>query len=209
MQVARPTLSLLDIDLAHRKRSSSQLPKNYASEAEAPAQGVDPNPPSPLSPPAFLSTTPQTQKQESNSEFLLLNERFLLLECVEGAVSPQSHPLRRCLDIVTGEMYFCRECPKTATTATLLEAHRRLRSSEAVTPVLQVINPEDRDRVYLLSPASYGDLHLYMRLKKRLKEAEARSLFRQAAQAVHDCHKRGVILTDLKLRRFVFADPQR
>lgn len=218
MQVARANLPPLDIDLARRKRAVQQAPKllsNEPASAETPTRNVDPNPPSPLSPPTFLAASPSAllgKEQHPDTEFQLLDERFLLLECVEGAVSPQSHPLRRCVDTVTEEAYFCRECPHSQATSTLLEAHRRLRTSEAVTPVLHVINPFDQDeqgKVYLLSPASYGDLHSYLRVKRRLKEAEARSLFRQAAQAVHDCHERGVILTDLKLRRFVFADPQR
>lgn len=218
MQSTRAHLPPLDIDLARRKRPALLAQKQLSNEpgsAEPPARNADPNPPSPLSPPAFLAPSPAAQPgrdQHLETEFVLLDGRHLLLECVEGAVSPQSHPLRRCVDVVTEETYFCRECPRSEATSALLEAHRRLSGSAAVTPVLRVINTLDQNeqgKVYLLYPASYGDLHSYLRVKRRLKEAEARSLFRQAAQAVHDCHKRGVILTDLKLRRFVFADPQR
>ena len=220
MQVAaaRPTLPLLNIELARRK----PIEKSDESEAAAIVGIVDPIPPTPLSPPTFLAS--KQVAAVSPAEILLLNERYLLLECIESAVSPQSQPLRRCVDTVTEETYFCRQCSTSPATATLLEAHHRLKDSPVVTPVYQVMHApaaasasveEEEDaaaqmpKLYLLSPASYGDLHSYLRSKRRLKETEARTLFRQAAQAVFDCHRHGVVLTDLKLRRFVFADPQR
>lgn len=222
MQVARPTLPLLNIELAQRKQPllqqhpSVQKSDDVSSAAEAAVGNViDPIPPTPLSPPTFLSKipAPALAADVSPAEILLLNERYLLLECLEGAVSPQSQPLRRCIDTVSEETYFCRECsPTSPSTATLLEAHHRLRNSDVVTPIQHVVHAEgdaQTPKLYLLSPASYGDLHSYLRSKRRLKEIEARNLFRQAAQAVFDCHRHGVVLTDLKLRRFVFADPQR
>lgn len=231
MQVAtRPTLPLLNIELASQRKPSIQ--KSDESDAAAAAVAatvgiVDPIPPTPLSPPTFIAKQVPPAAVVSPAEILLLNDRYLLLECIEGAVSPQSQPLRRCIDTVTEETFFCRECSTSPATATLLEAHHRLKDSQVVTPVYQVIHaaaaalaaPPTREeevegdaqmpKLYLLSPASYGDLHSYLRSKRRLKETEARTLFRQAAQAVFDCHRQGVVLTDLKLRRFVFADPQR
>ena len=201
-----------------------------SSAANSPAP-VDPTPLSPLStpncfdssssasPPSFpASSAPSSSAASAHEEILLLNNRYLLLECVEGSVSPQSQPLRRCIDTVTGTTYFCRECQRSEATASLLAAHNRLRDSDVVTPIYETIsaslddeqqNSSSSSKLYLISPASYGDLHTYLRSKRRLKESEARSLFRQAAQAVNDCHRHGVVLTDLKLRRFVFADPQR
>lgn len=65
-------------------------------------------------------------------------------------------------------------------------------------------------RAYLLfDKAQGGDLHSHVRARRRLREPEARRLFRQMATAVRDCHKLGVVLRDLKLRKFVFADEQR
>lgn len=56
---------------------------------------------------------------------------------------------------------------------------------------------------------SYGDLHTYICNKKRLKESEAVDFFHQIVSIVSDCHNNGIILRDLKLRKFVFSDPQR
>jgi len=203
MQVARQSLSLLNIELAQRK---SALKLDGIEEA------VDQNPLSPLSPSNFLSKEPELVSNHLSVEASLLVDRYLLLETVEAA-SPQSQPFRRCIDTLTGETLLCRECNRNSATETLMEAHHRLRDSEVVTPICRVINAAHKEdgqsRLYLLSPSSFGDLHSYLRLKRRLKESEARSLFQQAAQAVYDCHRHGVVLTDLKLRRFVFADPQR
>lgn len=233
MQVARPTL-LLNIELAQRKgqqqTSVHKLEVTSSTEAavaNSPSSVDANNPLSPLSPPtSFLSSKTSSSSSAVNSssqlfcpppsEIQLLNNRYLLLECIEGSVSPQSQPLRRCIDTVTGQTYYCRECQRSPSTASLLAAHHRLRDSDVVTPIYETImatlddsSADTGSKLYLLSPASYGDLHTYLRSKRRLKESEARSLFRQAAQAVNDCHRHGVVLTDLKLRRFVFADPQR
>lgn len=246
MQVARPQLSPLNIELAQQRKrfvyesETTGTATGAASVINSPSAPVDPNPLSPLSPPtsflssknsnlsasspppsSFITTSassslPSSSSASADEEILLLNNHYLLLECVEGSVSPQSQPLRRCIDTVTGTTYFCRECQLSPSTASLLAAHHRLRDSDVVTPIYETISASldhqqnsSSGKLYLISPASYGDLHTYLRSKRRLKESEARSLFRQAAQAVYDCHRHGVVLTDLKLRRFVFADPQR
>jgi len=202
-QVARQSLPMLNIELAQRKTTF---------KLDGIEETVDQNPLSPLSPSNFLSKEPEIVSNHLSVEASLLVDRYLLLETVEAA-SPQSQPFRRCIDTLTGETLLCRECSRTPATETLMEAHHRLRDSEVVTPICQVINAahegDGQNRLYLLSPSSFGDLHSYLRSKRRLKESEARSLFRQAAQSVYDCHRHGVVLTDLKLRRFVFADPQR
>ena len=220
MQVARPTLPLLNIELAQRKPLQQQQHplKSNDVEVTTASVGIDLIPPSPLSPPTFLSSNNNNNNSNvpatpvnngSATEFVLVNNRYLLLETIESAAaSSQSQPLRRCIDTVTEDVLFCRQCVvPSPVTATLLQAHHRLRHSTAVTPIDDIVYTDQG--VYLLSTPSYGDLHSYLRSKRRLKESEARHLFRQAAQAVYDCHSHGVILTDLKLRRFVFADPQR
>lgn len=54
-----------------------------------------------------------------------------------------------------------------------------------------------------------GDLHSYVRVRKRLRESEAKRLFRQMCAVVKSCHEQGIVLRDLKLRKFVFADTER
>lgn len=54
-----------------------------------------------------------------------------------------------------------------------------------------------------------GDLHSYVRVRKRLRENEARHLFKQMCNVVNACHQEGIILRDLKLRKFVFEDSKR
>lgn len=54
-----------------------------------------------------------------------------------------------------------------------------------------------------------GDLHSYVRVRKRLREPEAKRLFRQMCEVVKSCHEQGIVLRDLKLRKFVFADAER
>ena len=63
--------------------------------------------------------------------------------------------------------------------------------------------------VYLMFPPCHGDLHSYVRTRRRLREPSARHLFRQIVSAVHEAHAKGIVLRDLKLRKFVFTDESR
>ena len=63
--------------------------------------------------------------------------------------------------------------------------------------------------VYLMFPTCHGDLHSYVRTRRRLREPSARHLFRQIVSAVHEAHSKGIVLRDLKLRKFVFTDESR
>lgn len=65
------------------------------------------------------------------------------------------------------------------------------------------------ENVYIFFPLGQGDMHNYVRRCRRLPEREAAALFRQMAEAVAHCHQHGIILRDLKLRKFVFADTER
>lgn len=64
-------------------------------------------------------------------------------------------------------------------------------------------------QAYVIFPRHYGDLHSYVRRKRRLREAEAGRLFHQISSAIAHCHSNHVVLRDLKLRKFVFKNPQR
>lgn len=91
--------------------------------------------------------------------------------------------------------------------SSLLQAHYRLDGHPHVNPIHEVLVGDKR--VYLIFPRSHSDLHSYVRARKRLREHEARRLFRQMAETVAACHEQGIVLRDLKLRKFVFADAQR
>ena len=63
--------------------------------------------------------------------------------------------------------------------------------------------------VYAIFEPHYGDLHFYMKEKKKLNEPEAKFIFKQCVEAVNDCHMNGIIVRDIKLKKFVFANPER
>ena len=88
-----------------------------------------------------------------------------------------------------------------------LEAYFLMESSMNVYKFVELIS--DTTNVYILFEINYGDLHSYMKEKKRLNESEARLLFQQCAQAVDDCHQNGIIVRDIKLKKFVFTDSKK
>jgi tribbles-like protein len=89
----------------------------------------------------------------------------------------------------------------------VLTAHYRVDGHPNINTIQEVVI--GRQRVYLVLPPCHGDLHSYVRSRRRLREATARALFRQVVAAVHHAHVRGIVLRDLKLRKFVFTDESR
>lgn len=129
----------------------------------------------------------------------LLAERYLLLDLVEGST------LYKCIDVKTHDELVCKVANNPCTN--LLSAHFRLDGHPYVNPLHKVI--QGSTQTYLFFAPSQGDLHSYVRVRKRLREPEAKRLFRQMCEVVKSCHEQGIVLRDLKLRKFVFADAER
>lgn len=65
------------------------------------------------------------------------------------------------------------------------------------------------DKMLVVSSHQYGDLHQFLRGKKRLTEAQAAPLFQQIVSLVTSAHSVGLALRDLKLKKFVFDSKER
>ncbi|KAJ0054952.1 hypothetical protein NL108_008662, partial [Boleophthalmus pectinirostris] len=61
-------------------------------------------------------------------------------------------------------------------------------------------------KAYVFLDRDFGDMHTLVKSCRRLDEEQACRLFQQVALAVAHCHQNGIVLGDLKLRKFVFAD---
>lgn len=64
-------------------------------------------------------------------------------------------------------------------------------------------------KAYVFQEKDHGDMHTFVKSCKHLPEEQASTLFYQIVSAVAHCHDNGVVLGDLKLRKFVFADEKR
>lgn len=87
------------------------------------------------------------------------------------------------------------------------KAYMRVGYHEHINYLHEVVRAPSRS--YLFFEPHFGDLHTYIRTKRRLREAEVGRLFAQITRAVGHCHDNGIVLRDFKLRRFVFKDPER
>lgn len=136
----------------------------------------------------------------------------------------------KCTDIFTGEQFLCKVInepfikvqqayfklqQETDNCRSSIFGHQLIRGVRDIVPL-------NKQRTYIiLAPAQtqssspsegagiYEDLHTYLREKHRLCESEARSLFHQICETVLICHRNGIILRDLKLKRFFFVDEAR
>lgn len=125
---------------------------------------------------------------------------YILLELTEGT---QTY---RAVHRVTEQEYTCKVfCMKKY--QELIAPYMRLCPHDNISRISEIITGEHN--VYVFFERNYGDMHSYVRACKRLQEDEAVRLFSQMATAVAHCHEHGVVLRDLKLRKFVFTDPQR
>ena len=64
-------------------------------------------------------------------------------------------------------------------------------------------------KVFVIGGRTYGDLHNHLKQHKKLSEVQAAPIFRQILTLVRDAHRRNIALRDLKLKNFVFEDPER
>jgi len=80
---------------------------------------------------------------------------------------------------------------------------------EQIFPPNSEVIASDGGKFYYFEPKDFGSLHAYVVERKRLNEEECLRYFRQILRLLMYCHRCGVVLRDLKLRKFVFADPER
>ncbi|XP_022215398.1 tribbles [Drosophila obscura] len=136
----------------------------------------------------------------------------------------------KCVDVFSGEQFLCRiinePLDKVQRAYFQLQQDEHLCRStiyghSLIRPVHDIV-PLSKDRTYIIIAQAqpgrdsvgcltgvYENLHTYIRHEKRLCEAEARAIFHQICQTVQVCHRNGIILRDLKLKRFYFIDEAR
>lgn len=125
---------------------------------------------------------------------------YVLLELEEGGRA------YRALHCPTGTEYTCKVYP-VSEALSVLEPYSRLPPHRHVARPADVL--EGTHHLYTFFPRPHGDMHSLVRRRHRLPEPEATTLFRQMAAAVAHCHQHGLVLRDLKLRRFVFTNCER
>ncbi|XP_026203922.1 tribbles homolog 3 [Anabas testudineus] len=142
------------------------------------------------------SPTPKPSQNQSPSRV----GPYFLFERREGEET------YRAVHADTQQQYTCQVLPLRGYQERLA-AYNRIGHHDNICGLLDVVIGQDN--VYIFLPAHHCDMHAYVRSRKRLDEGEARLLFAQMLNAVMHCHQHGVILRDLKLRRFVFTDRYR
>ncbi|XP_064545517.1 tribbles [Drosophila montana] len=130
----------------------------------------------------------------------------------------------QCVDVFTGEQFLCKiinePLHKVQRAYFQLEQDEQLcRSTIYGHTLIRGVHdlvPLSKNRTYIIiAPVQqtqqrvYENLHTYIRHEKRLCEPEARAIFHQICQTVQVCHRNGIILRDLKLKRFYFIDEAR
>ncbi|XP_008059605.1 tribbles homolog 3 [Carlito syrichta] len=125
---------------------------------------------------------------------------YVLLEPEEGGRA------YRALHCPTATEYTCKVYPAREALA-VLEPYARLPPHEHVARPAEVL--AHPGLLCAFFPRTRGDMHSLVRRRRRVPEPEAAVLFRQMAVAVAHCHQHGLVLRDLKLRRFVFTGCER
>ncbi|KAM4841909.1 tribbles homolog 3 [Thomomys bottae] len=148
--------------------------------------------PLPLSPPPALDSASAAAPGSQLGPYVLLEPK-------EGG---QAY---RALHRPTGLEYTCKVYPVHEARA-VLEPYTRLPPSQLVARPVEVLLGS---QLYVFFSRTHGDLHSLVRQRRRIPEPEAAVLFRQMAAMVVYCHQHGLVLRDLKLRRFVFANCER
>ncbi|KAI0228517.1 Tribbles-like protein 2 [Lamellibrachia satsuma] len=129
--------------------------------------------------------------------------RYLLTKLVDTVGIVDIYDAYHC---DTQQEYVCKVIPLEKYRS-VLAPYWQTGSHKYLNEIEEIILGETK--TYVFFARHYGDLHSYVRQRRRLKEHEASRLFLQIVFAVLHCHESGVVLRDLKLRKFVFKNPQR
>ncbi|XP_077583087.1 tribbles homolog 3-like [Stigmatopora nigra] len=148
-------------------------------------------------PPLDLAAAESPAPKSDRSQSKVRVGPYILFERCEG------EDTYRAVHATTREQYTCQ----VTTVAGYRErsaVYARLGRHANVCGLLDAV--VELDAAYLFLPAHHGDMHAHVRASRRLGEEEAGLLFAQMLKAVEHCHRNGVVLRDVKLRRFVFTD---
>ncbi|XP_033482249.2 tribbles homolog 3 [Epinephelus lanceolatus] len=159
---------------------------------------LDPHPPATGLSHCLRPKSPAPEANQSQSPTKVGS--YFLFEPCEGEKT------YRAVHAQTKQQYTCQVLPLRGYQERLA-AYSRVGHHDNICGLLDVVIGQDS--VYVFLPGHHGDMHAYVRSRKRLGEDEARDLFAQMLNAVTHCHLHGVVLRDLKLRRFVFIDQYR
>ncbi|XP_004370541.1 tribbles homolog 3 [Trichechus manatus latirostris] len=170
-------------------------------DAERPTRKRTQNQSQPLLPPCLLPLSPPRAPDPAPTVATASRlGPYILLEPEEGGHA------YRALHCPTGNEYTCKVYPACEALA-VQEPYARLPPHEHVARPTEVL--VGTQLLYALFKRSHGDMHSLVRHRRRLPEPEAAMLFRQMAAALAHCHQHGLVLRDLKLRRFVFTNRER
>ncbi|XP_070815703.1 tribbles homolog 3 [Chaetodon trifascialis] len=159
---------------------------------------LTPHPPATGLSPCLKPRSPAPKPNQSQSPARV--GPYLLFERCEGEETYRAEHAH------TQQQYTCQVLPLRGYQERLA-AYTRIGHHDNICGLLDVVIGQDS--VYVFLPGHHGDMHAYVRNRKRLGEEEAGHLFTQMLSAVTHCHHNGVVLRDLKLRRFVFTDKYR
>ncbi|XP_071230497.1 tribbles homolog 2 [Salvelinus alpinus] len=150
---------------------------------------------SPVSPvsPVLLSGSPTHQGPFRIGQFLLLH-------------MADRDRIHSALNIDTGDAMVCKVF-EMGLYQEKLRAYRILPVHRNIRRIRDIVLGERWAYVFL--EKDHGDMHTFVKSCKRLDEGRAAHLFHQVASAVTHCHQHGIVLGDLKLRKFVFSDRKR
>uniref|UniRef100_UPI00358FF33A tribbles homolog 3-like n=1 Tax=Myxine glutinosa TaxID=7769 RepID=UPI00358FF33A len=121
---------------------------------------------------------------------------YVLLESVDGGCA------LRAVDTRSGVEVVCKVWPLHRC-ASAFEAYARVGLHPQVSSPLDIL--VGSRHTYVFFPRHYGTAHGVLRSYGPVSEASAATLFRQMVEAVAHCHACGLVLRDLKLRKFVYS----
>ncbi|XP_033119990.1 tribbles homolog 2-like [Anneissia japonica] len=150
-----------------------------------------------LSPNLSAPTPPDFTPQQPNVISKVGN--YLLVEEVDSKIF-------KAVNSITLEELICKAID-IRKYQEVLKANIQVGYHENINQVLEILLGDSY--AYAFFERDHGDMHSHIRSNRKLSEDEAKGLFKQIVAAVMHCHSSGVVLRDLKLRKFVFRDNQR
>lgn len=222
--MTRESRKRTSVDEDFTKHSSDPEPATESSENGPPLQFAGNVPAGTTVEIELSETDPETELQvkpceteaqpKTNKKFI--TEKFEVLHVTDNKQEQPTYIVR---NLENNDFSICREVNEEKYLHYLLVKNQLNKFRTVISDEDQVdekVWPRDTKllksvtdkKFYIVSLRHYGTLHSYVIDKKKLSETECRLIFYQILQIVAFCHERGIVLRDIKLRKFVFTDDQ-
>lgn len=119
----------------------------------------------------------------------------------------EASPLYQCVNTLSPGIVHTCSLVHAEDKFKFMAAYERVKDNPKVNQIHEIVT--ERGKNLVIYQDTFGDLHYYCCIKKKLPDPEVAKLFKQILNIMIEVHRVGIIPRELKLKKFFFKDEER